>query len=109
MEEKEYRRLADSLFKRIGAAFDEIDPDVAECDYSQGAVTIGFADGSKCILSTQPSVRQIWLAAASRGVGLHFGYEGASGTWKDDKGRGIELVSYLSLLIRDMAHVTIEI
>lgn len=103
MEEKEYRRLVDETFRTIERAFDEIDPDLAEFELSQGAVTIRFANGTKCILSTQPSVRQIWLAAAAKGIAYHFNYEAATTRWTDDKGKGVELKSYVKDLVREFA------
>ena len=57
MTEKEYRELTSAAFKTVEKAFDSVDPDVAEFSLSQGAVTVQFADGTKLILSQQPSVR----------------------------------------------------
>ena len=105
MEEKEYRALVDRAFKTIEKSFDAVDPDVAEFEFSQGAVTILFADRTKCILSTQPSVRQIWLAAASKGVAHHFVFDARSASWLDDKGKGVELLTYVKTLVKDIAGV----
>ena len=109
MEEREYRALIDQTFKRIAAAFDPVDPDLAEFELSQGAVTVLFADKSRLILSTQPSVRQIWLAAASKGIAHHFNYDSASGKWVDDKGKGIELLSYVKGLVAESAGVALKL
>ena len=107
MDEKEYRQIVDKTFRAIERAFDDVDPDEAEFELSQGAVTIQFKDRSKCILSTQPSVRQVWLAAASRGIAHHFNYEG--GRWMDDKGKGVELLSYVKGLVKDTAGVELKL
>ncbi len=109
MEEKEYRAFVDKTFKTIELAFDGVDPDIAEFEFSQGAVTILFKDKSRCILSTQPSVRQIWLAAASRGVAHHFNYDPQSGAWLDDKGKGVVLTEYLKILVRESVGVELKL
>jgi CyaY protein len=109
MEEKEYRQLVDRTFSALQRAFDDVDPDDAEYEYSQGAVTITFKDASRCILSTQPSVRQIWLAAASRGVAHHFNYDPSNGRWMDDKGKGVELLAYVKGLVRETTGVDLKL
>jgi CyaY protein len=107
--EKDYRQFVDLFFKRLGDAFDAVDPDVAEFEYAQGSGTILFADGSRCILSVQPSVRQLWLAVAARGVAFHFNYDENSKHWIDDKGKGVELLSYLKDLVRDVTRVELRL
>ncbi len=107
MEEKEYRELTAKAFKRLESAFDSVDPDLAEFSFSQGAVTIQFADGSKLILSQQPSVRQIWVAAASFGVALHFDY--VNGSWIDDKSKKTELNQFVSEVVAKKAFVHLKI
>ena len=47
MSESEFRALADALYRRVGQAFDDIDPDAAECEESHGSVTIQPADGAR--------------------------------------------------------------
>lgn len=109
MEEKEYRNLVEKAFKTLERAFDAVDPDIAEFELAQGAVTILFKDKTKCILSTQPSVRQIWLAAASLGVAHHFNYDQKTSHWLDDKGQGVELLSYVRTLVRDTVSIDLRI
>ena len=108
MSESEFRALADALYRRVGQAFDDIDPDEAECEESQGSVTIQLADGARWILSLQPPVRQIWLAVASLGRAFHFDYDRGADTWRDDKGQGIELLPYLEKLLADVAGVQVR-
>ncbi len=107
--ETEYRSRILSIFEQIEKVFENIDPDVAECENSQGALTITFADQSRCILSAQPSVRQLWMALASRGTAYHFNYEAAKGLWKDDKGKGIELYSFLEGYFKEETGLSIPI
>jgi CyaY protein len=99
--EADYRKKIQETLDRIEAAFEGVDPDLAECEQSHGALTIQFADGSRCILSAQPSVRQLWLALASQGRAYHFNFDPAKGQWIDDKGQGIELLSFLRGYLRD--------
>lgn len=108
MEEAEYRGLLQKTLDSIESAFDNVDPDVAECEQAFGALTIKLADGSRCILSAQPSVRQLWLALAARGTAYHFNYETAQSRWMDDKGKGIELKSFLTDFLKDAAGVGIS-
>lgn len=101
LSEVEYRQKVQELFSQIQKSFDSIDPDLAECEENMGSLTLVLSDGSRCILSLQPSVRQIWLALASRGLAFHFDYQVHSGLWLDDKGKGIELKSYLRAFLKE--------
>lgn len=102
MEEKQYRDLIDALLNRVFKAFDSVDPDIAECELQHGALNIKFASGARVILSAQPSVRQLWLAVASKGVAFHFNYDAQKRMWLDDKGQGIEPVSYLEAHVKEV-------
>ena len=103
MSESELRALAKQVYDRINAAFDDVDPDIAECEESLGSLSIQLADGAKWIISVQPPVRQMWLAVASIGRAFHFNYDPSNQTWNDDKGQGIELLRYLEELLKDIA------
>jgi CyaY protein len=107
MEEKLYRQMVDDVFRRIDAAFADVDPDLAESMYEQGTLTIVFRETHKLILSPQAPVRQIW--AAFRDRAWHFGLDGASGRWLDDRGAGVELFALVQDLTRDAAGVTVHI
>lgn len=108
MEEKDYRKKVNEAFERIVKAFDEIDPDVVEAELSQGALTLTSRAKSKTVLSAQPSVRQIWLAAAAQGIAAHFNWDAASGTWRDDKGKGYELFAFLSDVVHRAADLRVS-
>src|SRR4051812_13984719 len=56
MEEKRFRDLLDAAFKRIDDAFETIDPDLAESNISQGALTIVFGQKLRFIVSPQTPV-----------------------------------------------------
>jgi len=108
--ESEYRTEVQSLLNRIEAAFEGVDPDVAECEQSMGALTITLASGSRLILSMQPSVRQIWLALAARGTAYHFSpSENRPRVWLDDKGQRIELLDFLKTYFLETAAVDLAI
>ena len=105
MTESEFRALAKTAYDRVEAQFDDVDPDVVECEVAQGALTLVLADGAKWVLSQQPPVRQLWLAVASIGRAFHFDYDAGKGHWMDDKGEGIELMAYLAQVLDEEAGV----
>ncbi|HEX9842139.1 MAG TPA: iron donor protein CyaY [bacterium] len=108
MSESEFRQLAKAIYDRIEAEFDEVDPDQVECEVAQGALTLTLADGARWVLSQQPPVRQLWLAVASKGRAYHFDYDAASGSWRDDKGEGLELLSCLQGLLAEVAGLQVQ-
>src|SRR5918912_1473848 len=101
MEEKKFRQLVDEVFKTIDAAFEDVDPDVAESMYSQGTLTIAFPGGLRCIVSPQTPVRQIWVAFRDRA--WHMDLDPATGRWIDDRGQGVELYKLVEDTTRDAA------
>lgn len=106
MDEKEYRQIVKKSFDALEKAFADVDPDKAEFEFSQGAVMITFSDRSKLILSQQPSVRQIWAAAASKGIAHHFNFDGSR--WLDDKTGKIELLKFVSEVVRENTGIEIR-
>lgn len=100
MDEAPYNQLISAAFKRILKAADAIDPDVLEADSTGDMVTLTARSGAKCIVNTQRAVRQVWVAG--KGQGLHFSYDAASGTWKDDKGKGLELFAFVAEVVQDI-------
>lgn len=100
-DEAHYRTVMKATLGRLEKAFDDVDPDVVECSVQFGALTLAFPGGSKCIVSSQPSVYQLWLAIAAKGVAFHFDYDHARGLWRDDKGGSIELFDYLSRFLKE--------
>jgi CyaY protein len=108
MPEPEYRALIQAAFDQVLKALDDADPDVVEAELSQGTLNLRLADGARWILSGQPPVRQLWLAVASKGRAFHFDYDRATGQWRDDKGEGIELFSYLAGLLREVTGLSVK-
>jgi iron donor protein CyaY len=107
MEEKQYRQLVDDAFRRIDAAFEKVDPDLAESTFSQGTLTIVFRETHQLILSPQTPTRQIWVAFRDRA--WRFGLRPAGDGWVDDRGAGIDLYDLIADLTRTSAGVTVEI
>jgi CyaY protein len=97
MDEKQYRQRVAETYKRIEAAFDAVDPDVVELSRAGDVVTLQFPDGMRCLLSPQPPLKQLWVAARTNAY--HFNWDEAASAWKDDQGRGIELFGYLKALV----------
>jgi CyaY protein len=103
--ESEYRKRIQDVYDRIETALADVDPDIVESEISMGAMTLTFADQTRCILSAQPSVHQLWLALASRGTAYHFNFDENSKSWIDDKGKGIELLSFLEKFLNEMTGI----
>ena len=106
MDEATYNQLIAAAFKRIVAAADALDPDVLEAESTGDMVTLTAASREKCIVNTQRAVRQIWVAG--RGQGIHFSYDSASGAWKDDKGKGLELFRFVADVVREISGQALE-
>jgi CyaY protein len=61
--------------------FDDTSMDV-DLENSGGVLTVRFANGSQLILSRQPALRQLWVAA--RSGGFHFDYDEGGQLWLCD-------------------------
>jgi CyaY protein len=109
LSEQDYRAKLQATFDRIASGFEDVDPDVAECEQALGSLTITLADRSRCILSAQPSVRQLWLALAAKGTAHHFNWDDSRQAWIDDKGKGFEVVSFLRDYFRESCRLELEI
>ena len=107
MEEKPYQQLVDDAFRRIDAAFENVDPDLAESTFSQGTLTIVFREKQELLLSPQAPTRQIW--AAFRDRAWHFAFDGKSARWQDDRGLGVELFALVTALAREHGGVELKL
>lgn len=96
LDDKLYRTLVSQAFEQIQVAFEDVDPDLAECESIQGAITVTLASRSKLVVSPQPSVRQIWLAVASEAKAYHFDYQADGQKWLDDKTGELELFAEIA-------------
>jgi CyaY protein len=104
MNESAYRAQIDETLKRIDAAFENVDPDLAESDYAQGTLIITFKQAHKLILSPQAPLKQLWLAFRDRA--WHFTSDD-TGRWLDDRGQGVELLALMAELAQQSAGVTL--
>lgn len=107
MDEQTYRQMVDDTFRTIDTAFGEVDPDLAESSLSQGALTISFPGGVRCILSPQPAVRQVWMAYRDRA--WHFNWEADGRRWVDDRGQGLELFRTVEETAKEASGVLVHI
>ncbi len=109
LTETDFRARIQAAFDRIEKGLSEVDPDLAECEQAMGVLTILFPDRTRCILSAQPSVRQLWLAMASLGTAYHFNFDPDLAVWRDDKGREVELLTYLEKYLSEKTGQKIRI
>jgi len=107
IDEKTYRQLLDQTFARIDAAFENVDPDLAEVSLSLGTLTITYPGNQRMMLTPQPSPRQLWVAFRDRA--WHFDYDATKSRWMDDRGQGIEVCALIEETTRDIAAVTVTI
>ena len=107
MDESTYRHRLDETFKTIDAAFEKVDPDLAESVYSQGTLTILFADGRRCILSPQAPVRQLWVAFKDRA--WHMNLDATTDKWVDDRDQAVELNRLIADITRQAAGVELPL
>jgi len=107
LDEKQYRHLLDDTFARIDRAFENVDPDLAESNLSQGALTVTMRGTQRLILSPQPSPRQLWVAFRDRA--WHFDWNEARNQWLDDRGQGIEVLALVAQITQESAGVTLDL
>ena len=107
LDEKQYRRLLDETFARIDRAFENVDPDLAESNVSQGALTVTMQGGQRLILSPQPSPRQLWVAFRDRA--WHFDWDEAQSRWLDDRGQGVEVMALVAQMTLEAAGVKLDL
>jgi CyaY protein len=98
----QYTQLTREVFLAIEAQIDDwLQCDVVDIDISAngGMLELGFVNGSKIILNTQPPLLEIWLAAQSGGYHYKFTDKG----WRDFK-EGTELFEHLSRCVSQQAN-----
>lgn len=94
LSDPEYQRLTNAVLSAIETTVDRwLQEDVIDIDPQRtgGLLELGFPDGSKIVINTQPPLHELWLA--SRAGGYHFRYDG--GRWVDTKD-GAEFFDRLS-------------
>lgn len=96
-----YSQKATQTFRRILDAADRVDPDKLDAESTGDMITLTASSGEKCVINTQRAVSQIWVAG--KGQGIHFDLDPATGEWKDDKGKGYELLSFIADVVREIS------
>lgn len=107
MEEKVYRHLLDDTLAKIDKAFENVDPDLAESNLSQGALIVTMRGKQRLVLSPQPSPRQLWVAFRDRA--WHFDWNPDRACWLDDRGEDIEALALVARLTKEAAGVDIQL
>jgi CyaY protein len=105
MDEKTYQALADAALHSIMAAFEDVDPELVDCDTAGDVVTMTLKGGRRCVVNTQRPARQIWLAANSRA--WHFSWDESTRRWVDDKGREDDLFATIARIVKEAAGVEV--
>ncbi len=78
MDESEFTLLAENLFESLDQALENCAADL-DVEASSGLLTITCeGTGTQIVVSRQPAMAQIWMAAKSGG--FHFNYDG--GVWR---------------------------
>ncbi len=112
MDESRYQKLADVVLARIEDMLKDVDAEVVDIERAGDVLTLTFAAaGKKAVINTQRPTRQIWLAANARA--WHFSYGEPNGTtegrWLDDKGQGVELVTQVAAIVKELADIDVPV
>src|ERR1700744_2843863 len=99
MDESTYQRLADAALKAIVDAFEDVAADKVDIDSVGDVVTLTLPGGRRCVVNTQRSARQIWLAANA--TAWHFSWDAARKRGPDDRGRGDDLFGAIAPIVKE--------
>lgn len=78
LSERQFHERIDAVQQRIEDFFDQTDLDV-DVENSAGILTLGFPNKSQVILSRQPALQELWIAA--RSGGFHLIYQEQEEQW----------------------------
>jgi CyaY protein len=84
LTDAEYHARTSTVLARIEATIDQwLQDDVVDIDTQRtgGLLELGFGNGSKIVINTQPPLHELWLAARSGG----YHYKHANGRWLDTR------------------------
>ena len=101
LTDSEYHARTSAVLASIEASVDAwLQADVIDIDAMRtgGLLELGFPNGSKIVLNTQPPLHELWLAA--RAGGFHYKY--VAGAWRDTRD-GRELSEALSACASEQA------
>lgn len=95
MTESQFLDHVETTLAQIESAIDEAGLE-AQCSVSALVLSIDLEDGSKMVVNAQTPMRQLWLA--TRGGGMHFGFDGRC--WRDVRS-GEEFFEALSRVLSE--------
>ncbi len=101
LNDTEFHSITASMLARIESTVDQwLQDDVVDIDTHRtgGLLELGFPNGSKIVINTQPPLHEMWLAA--RQGGFHYKY--AKGAWRDTRD-GREFFEALSACASEQA------
>lgn len=101
LTDADYAALAEEVLARVETCVDGwLQDDTVDIDAHRtgGLLELGFPNGSKIVLNTQPPLQELWLAARSGG----FHYKFAGNAWRDTRD-GSELFAVLSACASEQA------
>lgn len=84
LTDTQYHTATAAILAHVEATIDRwLQDDVVDIDTQRtgGLLELGFANGSKIVLNTQPPLHELWLAA--RAGGYH--YKHHQGRWRDTR------------------------
>lgn len=102
MDETQYHAALDAIFQQIEAALEAADADL-DYDVVGGILTIEGV-GGKLIVSRQPPLRELWVAAKSGG----FHFRKTATEWVDTRD-GTPLKARLEALLQAIAGIAIRL
>ncbi|MBW8828031.1 MAG: iron donor protein CyaY [Burkholderiales bacterium] len=105
LTDSEYHVKTAAVLACIEVAVDSfLQNDVVDIDANRagGLLELGFPNGSKIVLNTQPPLHELWMAARSGG----YHYKHANGQWLDREGR--EFFEALSTCASEQAGVSLR-
>ena len=106
LTDREYLTRTAAVLAAVEAAVDRwLQQDVVDIDTQRtgGMLELGFPNGSKIVLNTQPPLHELWLAA--RAGGYHYKYR--NGQWLDTRD-GRSLFEVLSACASEQAGVALR-
>ncbi len=103
--EAEYLRHAEVALQRIDGILGDLDVDQVDCERSGDVLSLTFASGKRCIVNTQRTTREIWVAAGAQG--WHFRFDGAA--WVDARGGARDLWTTLAGIVHEHAGLRVEL
>jgi CyaY protein len=105
LSDSDYHAKAAAVLAGVEAAVDRfLQDDLVDIDTHRtgGLLELGFPNGSKIVLNTQPPLHELWMAARSGG----FHYKFVDGRWIDRDGR--EFFEALSACASEQAGVPLR-